>query len=249
MPSFLEYTPRDIANIIGISGDKKAEPNLMNEFKNLPVTRKGLKVVGLGDWGKGSSSKGSCVLSIPDTEAVLKMPLGETGMTKQEAMELAVELKQTANLYDSISPETCFVITSDGPNNHKVVTIQREIKGKPASETSIRELIKISANGGFDEIMTNIINVVKTNGLYDLSGLLYKDCSKVFDRIRNYLFKIPWFSDNIMIEDSRKCYLTDNTPKSVGHKIPSQNINRHSSQINNYWNIVKKISIFLDKFV
>lgn len=218
---FLNCTPREVLQCLGVLVPKPIpDPDILkNAIQNLPVASsnintpesKQLKLVGTGDWKRKRTTNGRVILAGQDY--VLKFPLGEQH-TKTDPFEIAQSMKNMAKSYEGFSPKTSFFIAQpDGPNTEpKVVTYQKKIDGKTVCDTPIKDLIKPEVVNRFDTLVKHQIRQVEAKSVTSNSGLHIEVKGILGKKILSILDKVPWLSDNAMIDKNNNLNFIDNTP-------------------------------------
>lgn len=180
-----------------------------------PDSKTDCKIVGSGDWTGSISSDHS--VSVACDDIVVKIPMGEL---KRDSSKLTKERFEVSKLYDDIAPPTMIIVATDENGRSKPVVIQQRIHGKPACETSFKQLLRRDTLIEIKRVYLKAYDVFEQTGLCDFAGQRFS--SKI---VAQFLGLHPFLSDNIMISDDGKVFLVDNIPDCYAHNY-SQDISK-----------------------
>lgn len=221
--SLKERCPNDLFSVsflqnVWLEKQLDPAPELTTQVgENAPLARQDYEVVGSGDWGHDGSSGGSVVLRWGD-EHVVKVPLGAC---VKETFSWAQEKKEMMGAFQAVSPPSMVIVARADNDEPKPVTIQEKINGRPVCETPLSDLFNIETLTGMKRILRKVEGVYLSEGAFDLCGQHFTH--KTWLRIFAFLL---FFSDNIMVDDTGRVILVDNTPSRKKRDLTHKAISR-----------------------
>ena len=228
---FFSITPREVLDKLGLITEKPPlnTERVKDAIDNLPISdmaKTSLELTGSGDWGLLNSEEGSIVLAgnsgMPRNKFVLKFPLGRLKKLTPPLENGKQKLKKVKSFRDISPPTECFIARIDDPSLHpKVIIFQKKVDGIPICDAPINRLLKRNPSKQLIVIANQIIQEFSKKNLLDLIGLRLEFKNRIDRFLVRLIYGIPWFSDNIMIDNNDNVYLTDNTPEDNNHSSPN----------------------------
>ncbi len=202
-----------------ILGDRRLEKlkprnELLDEAKaRIPVAGiKSGEVIGTGDWDSSRSECGSVVVGLKNQ--VVKFPLGQLRRDPQVWVE---NHKGYLEKFADISPNTQVFLSRVDSDEPKPVIIQDRVFGRQACESTIRKLMTSQCLSDLRRIVKRVKDVYMEEGIFDLCGQRLTNTAE-----SEFIHRIPFFADNIMITDEGRAVLVDNTPFNYNEYRPSK---------------------------
>jgi len=180
----------------------KVDPSSMNILGDkLPLNCNYLNVAGTGDYDQKKSSGGSIVLRY-DCDIVAKIPLGNT---QDNPLFKARKMMEAIKFFSGVSPKTLAIVAADENGEPKPIVLQKNIDGMAACNTPLSQLMSLDTLMDIKKIVYRMDEWYSNNKTYDLCG---QKTSKT--RLGRVLSFIPFFSDNIMVDNNGRAWLADN---------------------------------------
>lgn len=167
----------------------------------LPITGKFTGVKGMGDFDHSRSSEGSFTLGY-DSGVVAKVPVG---VVEVDAVIRSLNVQKSIRHFSEVSPKTMVVVADTGEGIPKSVVFQSEVVGTPICDIPVSKLFDLNILKSLKVIIELMDSWYKENHSYDLCG--QKPSQTRTGLVATF---IPFLSDNIMVGDDSRVWLTDN---------------------------------------
>jgi hypothetical protein len=229
-------TPRDFLIATNLIREKpKVDDDLLRiTNNNLPISDIDcLTYLGSGDWARGKSSGGSVVQEVKGSEVVIKYHLGES--YQDDSLAEVCNLKKIVDLHSKHSPKRTdfFIAQIDGKDSRpKIITVQTKNNGVPLCDIPFKTLVQKKVVEQIDSIVKLRLKVFIEHSCHDFAGLQFNVDTKLKRKlIYRLIYNLPWFTDNLMMNQDSKVEITDN--------IPSANTTHFDNKFQQFKNRVK----------
>ena len=105
-------------------------------------------------------------------------------------------------------PPTCIMIVGRNWKDARPVIVQRRIDGAPLCRLPLKEIFRRKTARDLIEIIKGFTRMVEDGLVPDICG--QKVSKNVISPVKGFVFYSPFFSDNIMVDNSGHAWLTDN---------------------------------------
>jgi len=192
----------------------KPRDELIEKAKvNIPVAGiESGEVIGTGDWDSSRSEYGSVVIGLENQ--VVKIPLGRLKRDPQVWVE---NHKGYLGKFNGISPNTHVFLSKVDSDEPKPVIIQDRVCGRQACESTFRELMTSQCLSDLRKIVGRVKDIYNEDGIFDLCGQRLTKTAE-----SEFIHRIPFFADNIMVTEDGRAVLVDNTPFNYNENQPSK---------------------------